>query len=121
LLDELPPDAAGEWLCTGWEDPIYVRLQIGVTMPWDGTACGPNLDVSEPSEWTNCDALGFGHINTTGTQAYWIFTLPYDDFGGPERSIDLGVDYVASTDTLEGWLLLNSPPSGFIEETCTRQ
>ncbi|HET6582607.1 MAG TPA: hypothetical protein VFG69_04155 [Nannocystaceae bacterium] len=119
--DELPPDAAGNWMCTGWEDPIYLRLVPGDDMPWAGTACGPDASLGHPREWTgNCGELGFGHPNGTGTQAYWIFTLEYDELGGPALFFDLGVDYVAESDTLEGFLLLDDPPSGFIPETCER-
>jgi hypothetical protein len=118
--NELPPEARGNWLCTGSGDPIYVRLVPDEAMPWNGTACGPDPEVAEPSEWTNCADLGFGHPNGTGTQAYWTFVLEYEAAGGPEVSIDLGVDYVADTDTLEGFLFVNDPPSGYLPESCTR-
>jgi hypothetical protein len=119
-LDELPTEAAGDWLCTGWEDPIFIRLQPGRTMPWEGTACGPDLTTNPPHEWTTCDELGFGHPNLTLTQAYWTFELDYEPFGGDVVSLDLGVDYVPDTDTLEGFLIPNPPPDGFIPETCMR-
>ena len=32
MPDELPPDAAGSWLCTGFEDPLYLRLSIDDAM-----------------------------------------------------------------------------------------
>jgi hypothetical protein len=119
-LEELPPEAAGDWLCTGWEDPIFIRLQPGRAMPWDGTACGPDLSGNPPHEWTTCDDLGFGHPNVTNTQAYWIFELDYEPFGGSVVAIDLGVDYVPASDTLEGLLIADPPVDGFIPETCMR-
>jgi hypothetical protein len=117
--DELAPAAAGEWLCTGWEDPIYLRLEVGEVDPWQGIACGPDLSGNPPHQSTNCDELGFGHSNLTGTQAYWVFDLDYTPIGGEVVAIDLGVDYVPETDTLEGFILIDAM-GGFQPETCVR-
>jgi hypothetical protein len=54
------------------------------------------------------------------TQAYWIFELDYEPLGGSIVSLDLGVDYMPDTDTLEGFLIPNPPRDGFIPETCMR-
>jgi len=118
MPDELPPDAAGDWLCTGFEDPLYLRLSIDDAMQWVGSACGPNAAVLEPSAWTNCADLQ-PHANVFGTQAYWTFVLPYEDFGGPEILFEIALDYLGETDTLEGVLYAKTTP-GLITETCTR-
>lgn len=117
--DGLPAEAAGEWLCTGWEDPLYIRLVPGAVEPWQGTACGPDLSPNPPHESTNCDAIVFEHPNLTGTQAYWIFELDYTPFGGMVVAFDFGVDYVPETDTLEGFIAIDSM-GGFQPETCMR-
>jgi hypothetical protein len=120
MLEELPPMAAGEWLCTGFEDPIYIRLEEGDEMPWSGTACGPSLPLGDPSEYTNCDDLDFSHFNVTSTQAYWVFELPYEGLGMEPILFEFGVSYAADTDTLEGFLWADTTLE-YQAETCTRQ
>jgi hypothetical protein len=78
------------------------------------------LPGNPPHEWTTCYDLGFGHLNLTNTQAYWIFELDYEPFGGSVVAIDLGVDYVPASDTLEGFLITNPPVDGFIPQMCMR-
>src|SRR5688572_29096050 len=39
---ELPGQAAGEWLCTGFEDPLYLTLEMPTLAgDWSGNVCGP--------------------------------------------------------------------------------
>jgi hypothetical protein len=119
MPDELPPDAVGEWLCTGFEDPLYLRLSVDDEMQWAGTACGPNLEMTEPSAWTNCADL-LPHTNYVGTQAYWTFELAYEDFGGPKLLFEIALSYVPATDTLEGVVYTEST-GGYMPEFCSRE
>jgi hypothetical protein len=114
---DLPPEAAGEWVCSGWEDPLYIDLQLTPPTVWEGTACAPYSTRPGPIE-PSCDALGFDHANLTNTQAYWIFELDYTDAGLGVLAIDMGMSYVPETDTLEGFLFLNGGAP--IPETCER-
>lgn len=114
---DLPPEMAGEWVCDGWEDPILLELDfIDASMAWSGSACGPyTVDGAFPMV---CDSLAFGDPSRTGTQAYWSFELDYTKFDVPVRYIDMAMDYVPETDTLEGILVLND--GNPIPETCER-
>jgi hypothetical protein len=118
--EELPPEAAGGWLCTGFEDPIFLQLETSTGMSWDGIACGPDGSSNPPPEWSSCDDLGFGHANLTNTQAYWTFELDYGFIGEGVITIEMGVDYVPASDTLEGWLVAVDVDPAFIPETCMR-
>lgn len=117
-VDELPPAAEGEWLCTGFEDPIFLSLGPGGATPWEGTACGPDLTPNPPHQWTNCAELLFGHPNLAGTQTYFVFELDYTRWGGTMLSFDMGLDYVPETDTLEGVMIIEEPP--FVPASCMR-
>lgn len=100
LDDELPPEAAGQWLCTGWDDPIFLRIEMDDTGSWSGTACAPDPMPSDPPSWTNCgELLEFGVF---GTPADWVVELPYDDAGGP-IGLHLALGYQPAPDErLEG-------------------
>jgi hypothetical protein len=114
---ELPPEMAGEWVCSGWEDSILLELDVGdTTMEWSGSACGPyTVDGAFPMV---CDSLVFGDPSITGTQASWSFELDYTKFGVDVRYIDMAMDYVQETDTLEGIFVLNDGDP--IPEVCER-
>jgi hypothetical protein len=117
-VDELPPAAEGEWLCAGFEDPIFLSLEPGTTVPWEGTACVPSVTPNPPPLWMSCGELGFGHPNLVGTQTYFTFEIDYARWGGGVVSFDMGVDYMPETDTLEGVILVNG--SLFMPEICMR-
>jgi len=113
---ELPGEAAGEWLCTGFEDPLYLTLSMPTLGGnWSGNVCGPEGG-DTPSEWTACDKL-HEHVNVAGTQAYWTFTIPYSV---ADLSLDLALDYVPAVDELQGFVFPNAG-GGPVDETCTRQ
>jgi hypothetical protein len=112
---ELPSEAEGAWLCTGFEDPLYLTLSMPTLAgDWSGDVCGPEGG-DTPSEWTACDKL-HEHVNVAGTQAYWTFEIPY---AVGELSLDLALDYVPSVDELQGFVFPNAG-GGPVEETCTR-
>ena len=57
-LEDLPPEAVGGWLCTGWEDPLFVNLMIDAEMIWSGSLCAPEISsTDDPLGWTNCAEL----------------------------------------------------------------
>jgi hypothetical protein len=114
---ELPPEMAGDWVCSGWEDSIFLELDVvGATMAWSGSACGPyTVDGAFPMV---CDSLVFGDPSLSGTQAYWSFELDYTKFGVDVRYIDMAMDHVPQTDTLEGVLVLDD--GNPIPELCER-
>lgn len=119
--DELPPAAEGDWMCTGYEDPLFVQLSAGPRSSWSGTVCAPGNGAMTPYEWSPCDSLGFGHPNITNTQAYWTFELDWSVLGGPVIPLEMAVDYVPETDTLEGFVIVESDDgASFIPEVCTR-
>jgi hypothetical protein len=112
---ELPGEAAGEWLCTGFEDPLYLTLSMpSLAGDWSGNVCGPEGG-DTPSEWTACDKL-HEHVNIAGTQAYWTFEIPY---AVGDLSLDLALDYVPAVDELQGFVFPNAG-GGPVEETCAR-
>lgn len=114
---ELPSEAVGEWLCTGFEDPLYLTLRMPTLAgEWSGNVCGPEGgDV--PSEWTACDKL-HEHTNIAGTQGYWTFVIPY---ATGDVSLDLALDYVPGVDELQGLVFQNDNGGASVPETCTRE
>lgn len=117
-LEDLPPEAVGAWLCTGWEDPLFVNLMIDAAQIWSGSLCTPEAgSTDDPSSWTNCSELQ-AHGEVFPSQSYWAGELPYAQTATPVP-FELQFDYVPSDDTATGVFFPGSPPT--IEVlACTR-
>ena len=122
--DALPPEAEGDWMCDEFEDPMFIQLHPTMaSFPrWAGSVCSVGRDVVRtPYEWTNCDVLGFGHLNLTGTQAYWVYSLDWSWLGVPVVNYEMGVDYVPELDILEGHIFVEQDGMfGTYAQSCTR-
>lgn len=115
---QLPAEAAGEWACMGWGDPLFLHLMTADDGSIGGSACAPDVAPPvDPPDWTNCAEL-IEHPDVLHTQAYWAFVLPYPGAGEP-MSLELAVDY--EPDELTGFVIdADAPTGGYKELTCMR-
>lgn len=117
-LEDLPPEAVGAWLCTGWEDPLFVNLVVDAELIWSGSLCAPEAgSTDDPSSWTNCSELQT-HYEVVPSQSYWAGELPYPQSAMPVP-FELQFEYVPSDDTAVGIFFPGSPPM-FVALSCMR-
>ncbi|MBK6922811.1 MAG: hypothetical protein IPH07_35820 [Deltaproteobacteria bacterium] len=108
-LEDLPPEAVGGWLCTGWEDPLFVNVMIDAEMIWSGSLYAPEISsTDDPLGWTNCAEL-YQHGEVFPSQSYWAGELPYPESAMPVP-FELQFDYVPSDDTATGVFFPGEPP-----------
>lgn len=108
-LEDLPPEATGGWLCSGWGDALYVTLVTDAEMIWSGSLCAPEISSGgDPTMWTNCSELHV-HGEVLPSQSYWAGELPYPESEMPVP-FEVQLDYAPADDSLGGFFFPGSPP-----------
>lgn len=117
-LEDLPPEATGGWLCSGWGDALYVTLVTDAEMIWSGSLCAPEISSGDdPTMWSNCSELQ-EHFEVFPSQSYWAGELPYPESEMPVP-FEVLLEYVPADDSLGGAFFPGEPPM-ISQLSCTR-
>lgn len=91
---EAPPEFLGDWLCQGYDTPIYLVVDAyeGSNHP-TGRACLADGDVRPPPDWTRCAVLSPHPLDVP----FWVLL----DFGD-ELALNLQLVHDLVLDELDG-------------------
>lgn len=111
----VPPEVEGDWVCTGFEDPFFLRLQIADDGVVKGTICTPLDAQGDPPDWSPCAPL-LEHFNVAQTTIYFAAQIEHELYPMGVLTIEAGLEYLPKTDLLVGVLWAGAT----FEETCER-
>jgi hypothetical protein len=111
-----PVEGNGQWLCTGFEDPFFLTLEVISPGPAMGTLCVPIDTIGDPPDWSPCSEL-FDHFNVFGTSIYFAAHIENDGYQNGQLEIEAGFDYAPETDRLVGLVAANA---SIHRESCER-